>query len=152
MQKVSLFTLVVILCFNFVKSGDYYTTDLLEPDRISSAWIIKKFVDTSAVFHFTKRDSVISGGISFDIPSSRFRRYPKYSTAMSIVKFHKITDDRAIKLAELINEIELNNWGTQKSEQASKLNDDLLRLIEGNKDLHKVLREAFVYLENMFGK
>lgn len=142
-----LIALIAIGFITLAHSGDYYTTRILEPDRIGTAWIILKFVDTAAVFHFIERDSIIKGATPFDIPSAKYRRYPRYSATMSVIRIHKIKDSKALKLAEVIDEIELDFWGADKSEKARKFEADIMKIVEENKDLYLALEKAFEYID-----
>ncbi len=143
---VLIFTLIVTFIVP-VYSGDYYTTKILEPDRIGTAWIISKFVDTAAVFLFVDRDSTVKDATPFDTPSARYRRYPRHSATMSVVRMHKIQDQKAHKLAEVIDEIELDFWGADKSEKARKFETEIMKIVEENKDLHQALKKAFEYID-----
>lgn len=145
-NSISLIASIIMVLITQAYPGDYYTTGILEPDRIGTAWMISKFVDTTAVFHFVERDSIIKGATPFDTPSARYRRYPRYSTTMSVVRIHKIKDQKALKLAKIIDEIELDFWGADKSEKARKVKADLMKIVEENKDLYLALERAFEYI------
>lgn len=148
MDKKFFNIIIILFCLNGITlSKTYYTTNILEPDRIATAWILKHFVDTSASFVFMEKDSIPLDSMTFDLPSSKYRRYPQYSSTMSVIKFHKIKDYKAIKVAQIINEIELDFWAGQKSEKAKWLEKDIREIVEKSASTTDALKKAFVYID-----
>lgn len=125
---------------------DYYSENLMEPDKIGTAWMFKYYVDQEANFIFVAKDSTVKGAIAFDLPKAKYRRYPRYSSCMSVIKFHNIKNERAMKLARLIDEIELDFWGAEKSAEARELELELLKIIEEEKDPQEILRKGFIHI------
>jgi hypothetical protein len=148
-NKVRYSFCVVCLMPLLVLSGDYYSNDIFEPDKVAFVWMIKKFVDKDARFYFLGKDSTKANATAFDLQSAKYRRYPKYSTTMSVVKIHKINDPKAIKLANLIDEIELDFWGSQKSEKAKNVERRLRSLFDNEKNADSVVVKSLKYLNSI---
>jgi hypothetical protein len=64
-------------------------------DRISSAWIIKKFIDTNAEFFFVKKGSDLKDldGIPFDIPGATLSHKRGRCTFCTILKEYDYIND-----------------------------------------------------------
>lgn len=130
-----------------LNAGDYYMENILEPDRIATAWMIQQYVDTAAVFHFVEKGSTVSGAVPVDMANSQYRRFPRYSATMCVIRIHKIKDKRALDFAEVIDEIELEFWSAEKSTKAMKLKADLMKIVEESKTLNAALDSAFSYID-----
>ena len=145
-MKYGILLLLLWCMVGKLTADDYYMDNILEPDRIATAWMIREYVDSSAVFHFVKKNSSIKGAISIDRPDSKYRRYPKCSATMRVVAIHKIKDQRALALAKAIDEIELDFWGAQMSPEAKKLKSDLMAIVEQSATLNEALDSTFRYI------
>ncbi len=133
---------IALLITGLASSGEYYSNNIFEPDKVAFVWMIKTYVDKDAVFYFLIKGEVKEGAIPFDLPNAKYRRYPKYSTTMSLVKFKGIKDKKAIKLASLIDEIELNGWTGQSSDNAKKVEQTLRNIFESEKDPQKIIQAS----------
>jgi len=140
----------IIFTLSIVKGSEpYFTYDILEPDRIGCAWIITHFLDTGAIIHYIPKDSTLANAEGFDIPSSRYRRYPRMSATKSIVYFNKVTDIRALRIAQLMDQIELGYWGAGKSKEAEELEMVLWETIRSDLELDSILIKSFHSLDSV---
>ncbi len=93
------------------KSALYVTWEGSEPDKGASAWLIKRFIDPSAVFRTVAREAPIEEGIAFDVPQSRFSRTPRYSAYETLLHEYSIDDPGAVRLGVVTHDLEINTWG-----------------------------------------
>ncbi|MCP4023352.1 MAG: chromate resistance protein, partial [Desulfobacteraceae bacterium] len=70
-----------VICFTLmfwslaVADDDLYSTGrMMEVDRCASAWLIKRHINPQAQFMFFEDGQLITQGISFDTPDSKFCR------------------------------------------------------------------------------
>ena len=127
------FGLFALLFFPFLAHpGDYYSDNLMEPDKIGTAWLIKRYVDTSAVFHFVPKDSTKDNAIPFDLPNSKYRRYPRMSASMSVIKFHNIKDPKAKQFALLMDEMLLDEMLAEEAMHAKKSESHDEEMMDGD--------------------
>lgn len=76
-------------------------------DRIASPWLIKRFVDPEAEFHFVPATDVLSiseetKAIPFDIPDVEYSHYGEEVTFDFIIKKHQLQDPALHKMAIIV--------------------------------------------------
>lgn len=76
-------------------------------DRIACPWLIKKFVDPEAEFHYVPTDQVFSKAkemeaIPFDIPKAEYSHEGELCTFDTILKKHNLSDPVLHQLAVII--------------------------------------------------
>ena len=109
-----LFFLIVTLQPFTAASQSYVTWKGLEPDKLASMWLLKRFVAPQAEFTLVSKDSIISDGIPFDVPSAQFKRSHSQSAFESILQNQGLNDERLIYIGKIIHDIEINTWKTKK--------------------------------------
>jgi len=72
----------------------YITWQGLEPDKLASLWLIKRFVDQEAEFKLVPKGSLIKDGIPFDVPSATFKRSHTRSTFECVLQNEGLDDER----------------------------------------------------------
>lgn len=83
---------------------NWTTWEKIGVDRQASAWFIKKYVDTDAVFHFIPRGDVPQDfEHSFDTPNSKWTHKRGHSTFHMLVREYKPKDAILKKMAEIID-------------------------------------------------
>jgi hypothetical protein len=93
-------------------------------DRVACPWLIAKFVDKDAEFHFVPADQVITeaerlGAIPFDIKGAELGHHGKECTFEAIAKKHGLTGDAAlVLLGKIVNGADTDNTLWQQPEAA----------------------------------
>ncbi len=121
----------------------YSTGRMMEVDRCASAWLIKRHVNTQAQFLFFEDGQLITKGISFDTPDSKFCRTHNLATFEVLLKHFKIQDAKLAKLAKAIHEIEINFWAGTKDSLATDLNRQAVAIIRSTKYPEKCFEKCF---------
>lgn len=126
----------------------YVTRPILEPDKIASIWLIRRFVDPRAEFRFIPDDLPLTNGIPLDVPEAEFRRYARLSCFESILKRHPVEEPAVARLAAMIHEIEINYWAVPSQPGAAELKQALSEMILKHPGAPEAcLPEAFDYLD-----
>lgn len=75
-------------------------------DRMGSAWLIRRYIDPRAVFHFIPPGSRPSSdqGEGFDIPGVRFSHHRGHATFHSLLVQHGIKHPSLDRIARIIDE------------------------------------------------
>jgi hypothetical protein len=127
----------------------YVTGKVMEIDRCASAWLIKRHIDARAVFDFlTDEELMVSQGISFDTPYSKFRRSHRASTFESIQQEYSLHGDRVDYLAKLIHEMEINFWNKNTKKETARFQFELEKILQDAPDIPAALKSCFEYLDN----
>ncbi|MEO5361048.1 MAG: chromate resistance protein [Nitrospirota bacterium] len=81
-------------------------------DRMSSAWLIKRFIDRTAVFKITAEDDTGNYGtdtVYFDIMGGEFMHSGTMCTFEVMLKAFSIKDRALKKIAEIVHEIDIRD-------------------------------------------
>lgn len=148
-NKAAFAGIILLICQTLLYSGEYYSNDIFEPDKIGFVWLMKNYVDTNARFYFVKCGETVKEAIPFDLPTAKYRRYATCSTSMYVVKTHRIADVKAVKLAQYIDEIELDRWSDRKSEKAKFIESSLRKIFETNSDVDSILEKSFLFISTV---
>ena len=92
-----------------LKGKTWVTRPHLHIDRIGSAWLIRRFIDSNAVFIFAAGEQVPEDAVPFDMMGSELSHHGEDCTFET---FLKILDnkDRALQtIAEIVHEIDLRD-------------------------------------------
>ncbi len=108
----------------------FVTTDLLEPDKLASLWLIKCFVDPEAQFIFLTNEVAVLPGIPVDMPQGDYRRYASMSCYESILQRHPVADPALARIARIIRELELNFWGDRRVAGAADLEQQIRQILQ----------------------
>ncbi len=93
----------------------WITRQQVKVDRVACPWLIKKFVDNNAEFHFVPADRVISeaerlGAIPFDIPDVELGHHGKECSFEAILKKYGLGINPALGLlARIVNGADTDN-------------------------------------------
>jgi len=89
----------------------YVTWDVLEPDRLAALWVLRRFVDPEARFHFVRPFTVTVHGRPFDTPEAEIRRSGTRSATELLVEEHgPHQDNRIARLAGVTHLYEITPW------------------------------------------
>jgi hypothetical protein len=81
-------------------------------DRMASAWLIRKFIDRAATFHFIEEKelgSLAQNEIAFDMQEGEFTHHGELCTFEVIVRTFGIKDRAVRKIAEIIHDLDLKD-------------------------------------------
>ncbi len=106
----------------------FTTWDNFEVDKCASVWLIKRFIASSAQIIFYPRGELSTGGIPFDTPDAKFRRYQNKSTFETLLEYYKIEDKKAIYIGRIIHDIEINIWEKKAIPETSKVIDEVNKI------------------------
>jgi hypothetical protein len=89
----------------------YVTWDVLEPDRLAAMWVLRRFVDPEARFHFVRPFTTTVHGRPFDTPEAEVRRSGTRSATEVLLEGHgPRQDSRIARLASVTHLYEITPW------------------------------------------
>lgn len=87
-----------------------------EIDRVGSAWLIRTFIDPSAIFVFAPAPSAQPGAIPYDIVDVEFTHHGDDCTFETLLKRFAIADPTVQKIGEMIHDADLEDGKFQRAE------------------------------------
>ena len=93
----------------------WITREHVKVDRVACPWLIKKFIDPNAEFHFVPADRVMLeaqrlGAVPFDVPGVELGHHGKECSFEAILKTHRLAEDPALGLlGKIINGADTDN-------------------------------------------
>jgi hypothetical protein len=77
-------------------------------DRVACPWLIKRFVDAGAEFHFVAKDLVEDearrlGAIPFDVPDAELGHHDGHCSFVAILSKYGLKDPALLLLAEVVD-------------------------------------------------
>ena len=81
-------------------------------DRMASAWLIRRFVDPAATFHFIDEkdaDRLSTGEIAFDLQGGEFTHHGELCTFEVLVRSFGIKDKAVRKIAEIVHDLDVKD-------------------------------------------
>ena len=129
----------------------WITHEHVRADRVTSAWLIRHFVDPQAAFLFAPRDQVMAvaareDAIPFDMPGVELGHHGKACSFEAIVQRYALTNNAAlVLLGKIVNGADTDNslWNQPEGPGLSALADGFLSLGLGD-DQHVLASEFFV--------
>jgi hypothetical protein len=130
----------------------WITREKVKVDRVACPWLIKKFIDPEAEFHFVHPDKVESeverlGAIPFDVRGVELGHHGKECSFEAILKKHRLDNDPALRLlGKIVNGADTDNtlWNQPEGPGLEAIADGFRHL--GFRDDHEILTaEAIVY-------
>ena len=86
-------------------------------DRVSSAWLIKKFIDPAAKFAFAKRAAEVPGAVPFDMfEGAGFSHVGDDCTFETLCKKFAIRDPKVVTIGEMVHDADLQDEKFGRSE------------------------------------
>ena len=122
-------------------------------DRIACPWLIKKFIDEDAIFHFVpfkdvKSRAKILNAIPFDIPGVEYTHYKDECTFDYFIKKHKIDDPAVAIIAKIVRGADTDRHSL--ASQASGLWAISSGLAFNIKKDHKLLEAGFMIYDALY--
>jgi hypothetical protein len=118
-------------------------------DRIASAWLIKRFIDTEAEFVFAPPADFPKDAIPFDAPGVELSHQGEDCTFETLVKRARLRDRRLARLAEVVHEADLRD-GKYPHEEARGLDLAIRALLAASADDHQVLAQGMTLCEGLY--
>ena len=93
----------------------WITRERVKVDRVACPWLIKRFVDREAEFHFVPADRVAAeaerlGAVPFDVPGAELGHHGKECSFEAILKRYALHDDAAlVLLGRIVNGADTDN-------------------------------------------
>jgi hypothetical protein len=118
-------------------------------DRIASAWLIKRFIDTEAEFVFAPPAEFPKDAIPFDAPRVELSHQGEDCTFETLVKRARLRDRRLVRLAEVVHEADLRD-GKYPHEEARGIDVAVRALLAASPDDHQVLAQGMALFEGLY--
>jgi hypothetical protein len=102
----------------------WITREHVKVDRVACPWLIKKFVDSEAEFHFVSAEQVIPEAnrlkaMPFDVPAVELGHHGKECSFEAILKKYNLTADPALQLlGKIVNGADTDNTLWRQPEAA----------------------------------
>ena len=101
----------------------WVTREHVKVDRVACPWLIRKFIDPEAKFHYVPAVDVLhmaerEGAIPFDVPNVELGHHGKECSFDAIVKKYDLTGNKALMLlARIVNGADTDNslWNQPES-------------------------------------
>ncbi len=87
-----------------------------EIDRVGSAWLISKFIDSKAKFVFAPTAQSVPDAIPFDMLDAEFSHHGDNGTFETLSKRFAIADKAVVKIGEMIHDADLDDARFQRVE------------------------------------
>ena len=116
-------------------------------DRIGCAWLIRRFVDSEAVFEFVAADGdqLPTGAEPFDIPGARLSHRRGHASFHTILEVHGLVDPVLVRLARIVDEADTaQEVAVEPAAPGLDLICEGLRLISGD-DALTIERGALIF-------
>jgi hypothetical protein len=87
-----------------------------EIDRVSSAWLIRRFIDPKAKFVFARTAQLAPGAIPYDMLDVEFTHHGEDCTFETLVHRFTIRDKAIQQIAEMVHDADLEDGKFQRAE------------------------------------
>lgn len=120
-------------------------------DRMASAWLIRRFIDSQARFEFLETDRMVAtgaNGVSFDVPEGDFTHEQDRCTFEVLLEAFGLRAKVLRKLAEVVHDLDLKD-GKFVNPQGSGVETILLGIRKTAKDDRDALEEGIKTFERL---
>lgn len=100
-------------------------------DRMSSAWLIRRFVDPEAKFAFAEKPDGVPGGVPFDMFGVLFGHEGKSCTFETLLRRFSIGGSALVRIGQIVHNLDLKDEQSETPEAVA-----VGRLIEGLRQIH----------------
>ncbi len=125
----------------------YATTPMIEPDRCTTAWVIRRYLHPDAVFEFHEREDMPDGVILFDLPEAELKRDARRATVEVLLEKARLSDPFVERLVRLVHEIEINAWARRDDADSWLLQHVLMDEILNADTTDEALETCFSLLD-----
>jgi hypothetical protein len=133
----------------------WITREHVKVDRVACPWLIKKFIDSEALFFFVPTDKVLmvaktEGAIPFDVPNVELGHHNGKCSFEAIVEKHQIKDKAIHLLAQIVHGADVKEDLYHRPEAPG-----LQAIAEGFRGLgfrddHEVLEKEFIVYDALY--
>jgi len=122
-------------------------------DRLACPWLIKRFVDPEAVFHFVPDGEVVAraealGAIPYDVPGVEYTHYEDRCTFDYILQKHNLTDPALLMLAPIVRGADTDDHTL--AAQSAGLWAITAGLAYNFRDDHQLLAQGMVLYDGLY--
>jgi hypothetical protein len=131
----------------------YTTWDVVDPDRLTALWVLQRFVDPEAQFHFVKPFSAITVGRPFDTPEAAIRRSSTQAATEVLIASANLHDDHLLaQLAQMGHLYEITPWRLPAHPRTQQLGQEILSVLKAcvPSVSFRCLGPAFQYLDSWY--
>ena len=133
--------------------GLYVTWSVPEPDRIGAIWLMRRFVEPHARFHFVEPMSLITFGTPFDVPEAEIRRSQSLSAFDVALARSGRKDDAALGvLARMCYMTEIRPWALASDADAGRLAEGLAARLGACRDLSLCLDLGLAWYDETYAE
>lgn len=118
-------------------------------DRIASAWLIRRFYDSSAKFAFADTADAARKGIPFDVLGAEFGHHGEDCTFETLINRFGIKDRRARVIAEIVHEADLRD-GKFTRDESTGVDLAIKGLAEATPDDHDLLERGMAIFDGLY--
>ena len=122
-------------------------------DRIACPWLIRRFIDANAQFHYVPAPRVLQtakdvGGVPYDVPGVEFTHVGDHCSFDTFIAKYKLGDPALLKLAEAVRGADTDNLAL--APPAAGLFAISLGLSANIHDDHEMLRYGLVIYDALY--
>ncbi|MEW6089282.1 MAG: chromate resistance protein ChrB domain-containing protein [bacterium] len=150
LNKVSIGIILLLILLRNGYAETFSTWKGMELDKCASIWLIKNYVDKSAVIKFYPRDTFKMDGTSFDVPVSDLRSREGKSTFTHILEKYKINNSILNIFKKIIQDIETNISGDKVTSESAGLNAIVNGIIVSSKSNDEIMGKSFVVFDGLY--
>lgn len=119
-------------------------------DRVSSAWLIRKFIDSKAKFAFSSQPVRMRGAIPFDtFDGTGFTHKEDRCTFETLCKEFRINDPKVSSLAQIVHDADLHDEKFGRVE-GQAIEAALMGWAEQSLDDHEILKRGMQLFEGLY--
>jgi hypothetical protein len=130
--------------------GKVWTTrEHIHIDRLCSAWLIRRFIDSKAKFVFAPESKLPQDAIPFDVFGAEFSHHGEDCTFETLLKAFQLKDRALAVFAEIVHDIDVKDEKFGRPEAAG-IDAAVRALAEFLKDDHKILEAGATLLNALY--
>jgi hypothetical protein len=134
----------------------WITREKVKVDRVACPWLIRKFVDKDAEFHFVPADKVLEeaehlGATPFDVKGVELGHHGKECSFEAILKKYDVAGDSAlVLLAKIVNGADTDNtlWHQPEGAGLEAIPEGFRHL--GFKDDHEINAAEWIVYDALY--
>jgi len=130
----------------------YATTTPLEFDKCCAMWLIRRFVDTDAMFKVYPQGTFLTGPRVFDVGGAAWSRRHRKCTSDCIWDDLNVEDAATERIVLMAHQIELNRWHIEQFPQAQQADNEFRQIIEQNPDPNDCIKLTMEYFDTLYAQ
>lgn len=119
-------------------------------DRLTSGWLIKRFIDNRPRFSFVAEGESVENAVTFDMIGANFTHQGEDCTFETLIKSFGLNNDSALRqLAEIVHDIDLKDNKFNRSE-ATGVNAVVRGIAAGGGDDNERLKQCLPLFDGLY--